>query len=136
VSQIEGIPMMWVAVNRRGIIRGASVDDGTSESRNFLLPLDPGYCLKRIPGPVTMGAHVSEPNVHPPKLKQRKPRMTVDQLKDAVQYAFNHGAYVCPLAGKDKPEDHAIHCQACRIRKALSDERYLKPEGDEFRISD
>jgi hypothetical protein len=67
-------------------------------------------------------------STRPVTLSLDRDTMTVDQLKDAVQFAFNCGAYKCPLAGKEKPVDHASACLSCRIRKALSPERYLKPD--------
>jgi hypothetical protein len=60
-----------------------------------------------------------------------------ERFKDALQAAFNAGAFICPLAGRDdKPENHARYCQACRVRGWLTSGWYLRPDADKPKVGE
>lgn len=54
--------------------------------------------------------------------------LSVELLKQSLQFAYNAGAFLCPLAGQDKPDAHVDWCQACRVRAWLTPGHFLKPE--------
>jgi hypothetical protein len=51
---------VWVVVNKKGLITGASVDRGLASDVNFLMPMKNGSRLLKVDGPVTMSTHISE----------------------------------------------------------------------------
>ena len=67
-------------------------------------------------------------------------RITVDQdtallkqqiefMKDALQAAFNSGAFICRWRGiGEKPADHWHWCLPCRVRHWLTPGHYLRPD--------
>lgn len=52
----------------------------------------------------------------------------IDRMKDALQSAFNRGAFICPLAGQDKPDNHVRYCEPCTVRAWLTPGWYLKSD--------
>lgn len=68
-------------------------------------------------------------------IRQQEPekparRFDVDLMLDALQSAYNSGAFICPLAGRDdKPDNHGHYCEPCSVRAWLiASKRYCKPE--------
>jgi hypothetical protein len=60
-----------------------------------------------------------------------------DQMKDALQFAFNRGAFPCPMAGRqDKPKDHAWACISCRVRGWLTPGWFLISEERSFALAE
>jgi hypothetical protein len=55
---------------------------------------------------------------------------SLDTIKDALQYAYNNGAFICPVAGHEKPDGHLYACQSCRVRGWLTPGWYLVPETE------
>lgn len=64
-----------------------------------------------------------------PVAEQQRP--TVGEALDSLQIAFNNGAFLCPLVGKAKPDEHSHWCQACRVRSWLElAGRYVRAESE------
>lgn len=75
---------VWVRVNAAGIIGGAAVDDGTDGPIRFLGKPKKGERVFRMPGPVRMSAHFTNPMVYPaePLPQVELPEAAANLLRD------------------------------------------------------
>ncbi len=56
--------------------------------------------------------------------------IAMDRMLDALQMAYNDGAFQCPLAGRSKPTCHVNYCQACEVRNWLVGKRFVIAETE------
>lgn len=62
--------------------------------------------------------------------ERQQQEQLIEDMKDALQLAFNDGAFHCPMAGRERSPEHVRVCTACSVRAMLTGTRFLRDGAD------